>query len=141
MRSMYSKIAATTVIVFMAFTVASCQEKAMESSGTGVISVDVNVIDFATILDTAQTGIILDVRTDQEFASGHISGAQQMNFYDSDFKSQLETLDPDVPVYIYCRSGGRSGKAASMMKAMGFRAVYNLEGGVGAWARTQPLAK
>ena len=103
MRSMYSKIAATTVIVFMAFTVASCQEKSTASSVNGVISVDVNVTDFATILDTAQTGIILDVRTDQEFASGHISGAQQMNFYDSDFKSQLETLDPDVPVYIYCR--------------------------------------
>jgi len=48
MRSMYSKIAATTVIVFMAFTVASCQEKAMESSAAGVISVDVNVTDFAT---------------------------------------------------------------------------------------------
>lgn len=142
MRSVLSKITATTVIVFTAFTVASCQEKtASSATSAGVVNVDVNVADFATILDTSTTGILLDVRTNQEFASGHISGARQMNFYDSDFKAQLETLDRNTPVYVYCRSGSRSGKAANIMKSMGFKAVYNLEGGVGAWARKQPLAK
>jgi len=141
MRTLLGKISATTVIVFMAFSVASCQEKAPASTESGVINVDVNVTEFATILDTSKVGVLLDVRTDGEFASGHISGARQINFYDGDFQKQLEGLDKETPVYVYCRSGNRSGQAATMMKKMGFKAVYNLQGGIGAWARKQPVTK
>ena len=55
------------------------------------------------------------------------------NFYDADFKAQLEKLDKNKPVYVYCKVGGRSGQAAAQMQAMGFTAVYNLTGGMNAW--------
>jgi len=73
------------------------------------------------------------VRTPDEWASGTIKGATKMNFFDKDFNAQLEKLDKTKPVYVYCKSGGRSGKATKQMKKMGFTAVYNLVGGIGAW--------
>ncbi len=56
-----------------------------------------------------------------------------MNFFEKDFNAQLEKLDKTKPVYVYCKAGGRSGKATKQMKKMGFTTVYNLIGGIGAW--------
>ena len=123
----------------------SCQSKPEASvevtQSEGVVNVDVNVAAFAALIDTAETGLLLDVRTDTEFAMGHIRGAAQIDFYRNDFREELAKLDPNVPVYVYCRSGNRSGQAAKMMKSMGFKTVYNLEGGMGAWVRQQPVEK
>lgn len=123
----------------------SCQSKteasAEISQSEGVVNADVNVAAFAALIDTAETGLLLDVRTDREFAMGHIRGAAQIDFYRDDFREELAKLDPNVPVYVYCRSGNRSGQAAKMMKSMGFKTVFNLEGGIGAWARKQPIEK
>ena len=107
-----------------------------------VVNIDVNVFDFELIMDTTSNGLLLDIRTDNEFAQGHLLGAQQIDFYQNDFSKALEKLDKDQPVFIYCRSGNRSGKAAQQMKAMGFSEVYNLEGGISAWSkRGKPIAK
>ena len=107
-----------------------------------VVNIDVNVFDFELIMDTTSNGLLLDIRTDNEFAQGHLLGAQQIDFYKNDFSKALEKLDKDQPVFIYCRSGNRSGKAAQQMKAMGFSEVYNLEGGISAWSkRGKPIAK
>ena len=123
----------------------SCQSKTEASAeviqSEGVVNADVNVAAFAALIDTSETGLLLDVRTDREFAMGHIRGATQIDFYRDDFQEELAKLDPNVPVYVYCRSGNRSGQAAKMMKSMGFKTVYNLEGGIGAWARKQPIEK
>ena len=60
-------------------------------------------------LSKANNGIqLIDVRKPEEFSSGHIENAVNMNFYDADFKSQLNSLDKTKEVYLYCRSGGRS---------------------------------
>lgn len=123
----------------------SCQSmteaSAEISQSEGVVNADVNVAAFAALIDTAEAGLLLDVRTDREFTMGHIRGAAQIDFYRDDFQAELAKLDPNVPVYVYCRSGNRSGQAAKMMKSMGFKTVYNLEGGIGAWARKQPIEK
>ena len=123
----------------------SCQSKTEASveviQSEGVVNADVNVAAFAALIDTSETGLLLDVRTDREFAMGHIRGAAQIDFYRDDFQEELAKLDPNVPVYVYCRSGNRSGQAAKMMKSMRFKTVYNLEGGIGAWAREQPIEK
>lgn len=138
---MASRIGTLLAVIALSLSAASCQEKTSSTSGA-VINRNVNVADFAQIIDTATTGLLLDVRTAREFASGHIQGAKQIDFYGADFKERIGELDREVPVYIYCRSGNRSGQAASMMKQMGFKEVYNLQGGVGAWARrNQPLAR
>lgn len=96
---------------------------------------DVSVEDFATKLSNSNEALILDVRTDEEFMEGHLFGATQLDFFREDFREAVEKLDRAQPVYVYCRSGNRSGKAAKLMKELGFAEVYNLEGGFGAWSR------
>tara|TARA_B110000459_G_scaffold173201_1_gene195217 strand:- start:107 stop:547 length:441 start_codon:yes stop_codon:yes gene_type:complete len=96
------------------------------------ISKDINVAEFSELIAKGE-GQVLDVRTPDEWASGIVKGATKMNFFDNDFNTQLEKLDKNKPVYVYCKSAGRSGKATKQMKEMGFTAVYNLIGGIGAW--------
>lgn len=72
---------------------------------------------------------ILDVRTPEELSDGKIEGSININFYDSDFRDQVAKLDRNIPVYVYCRSGGRSQKAMEVLKELGFSVVYELQGG------------
>jgi rhodanese-related sulfurtransferase len=101
-----------------------------------VISKDVNVAEFSELVNKGK-GQVLDVRTPEEWAGGTIKGAQKMNFFDKNFNHQLEKLDKTKPVFVYCKSGGRSGKATKQMKKMGFTTVYNLVGGIGAWEKAK----
>ena len=94
---------------------------------------DINASQFETLIKK-QDGIILDVRTSEEFYSGHISDATNLDYYKNDFEEKLNIMRKDIPIYVYCRSGGRSKKAAGYMKNLGFSKVYNLIGGIGAWA-------
>lgn len=80
-----------------------------------------------------QDGIIIDVRTPEEFYAGHIKEATNIDFYDDEFLAKLKIVRKDVPIYVYCKSGGRSSVAASRMEELGFSKVYNLHGGISAW--------
>lgn len=77
--------------------------------------------------------VILDVRTPEEFAEGHIEGAVMLDFYRDDFADELAKLDPSVPYVLYCRSGNRSGQTRSMMEGLGFADVADVDGGIGGW--------
>lgn len=79
--------------------------------------------------------VVLDVRTDEEFASGHIAGAKQLNFFADDFDKQLGKLDKTKPYLLHCKSGGRSGKALKAMTKLGFKKIYHLDGGMLAWKK------
>ncbi len=76
---------------------------------------------------------VLDVRTAQETATGIIPGAIEIDFLAPDFSRQLTKLDKTKPVFVYCAVGGRSAKAMQQMQQAGFKTVYNLTGGLGAW--------
>jgi len=78
--------------------------------------------------------ILLDVRTPEEYDSGHLEGALNINWYDNDFKDKVSALDRSKAVYLYCKAGGRSTKAAEVMREMGFKNVVNLEGGYDAFS-------
>jgi len=67
--------------------------------------------------------VILDVRTAEEFAEGHLDGAIMIDFYRDDFADQLAELDPSVPYLLYCRSGNRSGQTTTIMEELGFTDV------------------
>lgn len=79
--------------------------------------------------------IVLDVRTPEEFARGHLPEKTPMNlnFYASDFREELSRLDRGKTYLVYCRTGHRSGETVQMMKELGFRRVYDLQGGLTAW--------
>ena len=73
---------------------------------------------------------VIDVRTPEEFAEGHIDGATLLDFYEPTFADQLAELERDGTYLLYCRSGNRSGQAASIMNRLGFEQVYDMQGGV-----------
>ena len=77
--------------------------------------------------------VVLDVRTPQEYAEGHLEGAVLVDFYDPDFADQLSELDPEVPYLVYCRSGNRSGQTLTMMQELGFASATDVDGGIVAW--------
>lgn len=77
--------------------------------------------------------VLLDVRTAEEFATGHIDGAINIDFYSPDFNAQLSALDPGQPYLIYCDSGNRSGQTFQALAAAAWPEIYDLEGGIQAW--------
>lgn len=78
---------------------------------------------------------LIDVRTPEEYGAGHIDNAANINFYDPNFKSDIGKLDKNKTVFIYCRSGGRSGQATEIMKTMGFKEIIDLSGGYMNWGK------
>ncbi len=76
---------------------------------------------------------LVDVRTTEEYAVSHLKNAQNICVTSTDFKEKVASLDKEKPVYVYCKKGGRSAKAAVILKEMGFTKVYDLQGGVTSW--------
>ncbi|WP_038045985.1 rhodanese-like domain-containing protein [Thermus caliditerrae] len=72
--------------------------------------------------------VVVDVRTPQEFAAGHVPGA--INLPVEAIASWADQVPKDKPVYLYCRSGNRSRQAAEYLKKKGYTNLYNVEGGV-----------
>jgi rhodanese-related sulfurtransferase len=62
---------------------------------------------------------VIDVRTPEEFAAGHVAGALNYDVNGAAFSDQIAELDPEAPVLVYCRSGNRSAQAASQMEDIG----------------------
>jgi rhodanese-related sulfurtransferase len=99
-----------------------------------LITKNVSAAEFQSLIKSKTNAIILDVRTPNEVAQGSIKNAQKIDFYDKNFKAELDKLDKSKPVLIYCRSGRRSGIAMSTMRELGFSEVYNLQGGIIEWS-------
>jgi rhodanese-related sulfurtransferase len=76
---------------------------------------------------------LIDVRTPEEFKEGHLPGAILIDIKEPDFDKVILNLDAEQPVFVYCRSGRRSLKAAKILEKNKFRVVYNLAGGINAW--------
>lgn len=93
----------------------------------------IDATTFSSLMTDKPDHLLIDVRSPEETARGILPQAQEVNFYDADFRSRISTLPKDKPVFVYCRSGNRSGQAMAQLKDMGFREVYNLQGGIGAW--------
>jgi len=117
------KILLKLLVVFLC----SCSN---QSTSQSIQNVDAALFE---INSNKENSIIIDVRTKEEFVSGHISDATNIDYYSSDFKEKLDLVNKDVPILVYCRSGGRSSRAANIMQSLGFTEVYNLSGGIGAW--------
>lgn len=80
-----------------------------------------------------QGAMLVDVRTPEEYGAGHLEGAVNIDWFDPDFAAQWDGVDRDRPVYVYCKLGGRSAKAAAVLDSLGFKRVVNLSGGYDAY--------
>ena len=95
--------------------------------------IDVDAMGAQEAIANIEGLVILDIRTPDEYADGHIENAINIDFYAPDFKKQLAALNRTTPYLLYCRSGGRSGKALRMFRDMDFQSVIHLEGGILDW--------
>ena len=79
-------------------------------------------------------GMILDVRTADEFNRGIIPGAVNIDIYKGQgFIEDVDKLDKAKNYYVYCAAGARSGQACNIMGRLGFSTAYNLAGGISQW--------
>ena len=78
---------------------------------------------------------VLDVRTPEEFAAGHIAGAVNVDFRAPDFEQKIAALDKTPRYVLHCASGNRSGKALPLLQKHGFEHIYHLDGGFIAWEK------
>ena len=108
--------------------------------GTGTVAPEtvIETVDpgaASALLEAPPAGlVVLDVRTPEEFAAGHLAGAVNLDFYAATFADDLAALDREVPYLLYCRSDNRSGQVREMMRSLGFILAYELDGGILAWA-------
>ena len=85
---------------------------------------------------------ILDVRSTEEFVTGHIENAININWNGTDFNEKIKTFDKTKPIFVNCQGGGRSKKAADRLFAVGFKTIYELDGGINKWiASNLPIKK
>lgn len=101
-----------------------------------------NPDEFEAKLKSLEDVLLIDVRTPEEFAEGHIQGALLINFYDSNFEEKLSSLPKNQPVMVYCRSGNRSMQAVPSLQKLGFKDIFELYGGMNAWSSAKkPIKK
>ena len=90
--------------------------------------------EWVSLMDETADAIILDVRTEEEYESGYIKGAQLIDIRQpQEFMDAIQALDKDKAYFVYCRSGARSGQACQLLGQLGIASAYNLDGGIMAW--------
>lgn len=96
--------------------------------------------DFQSKIKSTENAVVIDVRTADEFSTGHLTNAVNMDWNDAATEAQLKSLDQSKTYFVYCLSGGRSSSAANFMRTNGFKNVIELNGGMMAW-RSEGLAE
>ena len=114
-------------IFFSLLLVYSCQ--IFESTEISVIS----DLQFIEIQDTDY--ILVDVRTAEEYESGHIQDAVNFNFHSESFQNDILSLDKSASIVLYCRTQNRSTKTANYLKENGYKEINVLEGGITSWVK------
>ena len=86
--------------------------------------------------------VVLDVRTPQEFAQGHVPGAVNMDISDPTFRKKLGALDKSKTYLVHCESGVRSNRAVNMMSSLGLSGLFDYHGGFRDWKKQgKPVEK
>ena len=111
----------------------SCKNKVVSDNemSTGESKV-ISTEEMQTLLKMDEVQLV-DVRTPEEFASGYIEKAQNIDFRSPTFDQDILKLDKEKPVLLYCHSGRRSASCAAKLKEAGFKKIYDLEGGISRW--------
>mgnify|MGYP000975225050 CR=1 FL=1 len=76
---------------------------------------------------------VIDVRTPEEFAAGHLDQAINIDWLDDNFEANVQKLDKTKPVFVYCKTNTRSPRAARKLEELGFTTIYNMQGGLLKW--------
>lgn len=125
MKKLMFKPFALIFAIVAVLAAASCQRASANN--------ELKVAAFKQKLEATADKILLDVRTPGEYSEGHLAGALNIDWRGSNFDAEVAKLDKSKTVFVYCLSGGRSASAASAMRNMGFKQVYEMQGGMIKW--------
>ncbi|MCT4624064.1 MAG: rhodanese-like domain-containing protein [Schleiferiaceae bacterium] len=108
-----------------------------ENVGTEVVTsvgtfYNISTAEAANMIEEGDV-VIMDVRSLDEFESGHIIGAMNQDVRNEDFTESIKKMDKSKTYVVYCHSGRRSAHASEILKDNGFTKVYNVQGGISAW--------
>lgn len=106
----------TVVLLFMMFAIAASAQT------------NLGVDEFIKTYKSTPNSQLLDVRTPNEWSGGKLANSACVDYMDESFSQNVAKLDKDKPVFVYCAAGGRSAKAAKVLKEAGFKKIYNLKG-------------
>ena len=96
----------------------------------------INIISDSQFLEIQDTDYILvDVRTIDEYESGHIQNAINFDFYSESFQKEILSLEKKSSIILYCRTQNRSTKAAKFLKENGYKEISVIEGGITSWVK------
>ena len=99
-------------------------------------SAEINVISDAQFIEIQDTDFILvDVRTIEEYESGHIQNAVNFDFYSESFQKEILSFDKNSSIILYCRTQNRSTKTANYLKENGYKEITVLAGGITSWVK------
>ena len=115
------------LLLFVVFQLTSCQSQQSKTIET------IDGKRYSDKLSNTKNPQLLDVRTPEEYAVEHLENASNVNWNGDDFVSKVEKLDKSQPVFVYCKVGGRSSQAADKLAELGFKEIYNLDGGIMKW--------
>ncbi len=104
------------------------------------IIADITTQDAFTLIQSNEDNpdfVIIDVRTPQEFATGHIENAINLDYRSETFQEELNSLDKDKTYLVYCGVGSRSASALDIMGVLGFMEAYNMLGGIEQWQKDE----
>lgn len=134
MRSSVTAVLLLVLVALAAVALAGCGSSSTEEAASGETAAVVlaSPEEAQALIDTGEVKL-LDVRTPEEFAEGHLAGAENIDFYAADFADQIGALDQGEKYVVYCRSGNRSGQATALMADKGFGSVTDVDGGIVAW--------
>ena len=113
-------------ILLVAVTIFSCS--LINNESINQMNSD-ELIEFIELNDA----ILVDVRTEDEYNSGYIENSLNIDYFSNEFSVNADKLDKNTPIILYCRSGNRSSMSANKISKLGFKEIYNLEGGILEW--------
>ncbi len=116
-------------LISLGFFLSSCVNAPQDGQQGFVLS----ATEFAKQVKEKAEAVIVDVRTPEEFAEGHLEKALNVDWNGADFENQSAALDREKPIFVYCLSGARSAEAAAYLRNKGFKTVYEMDGGILRW--------
>ena len=122
-------------LFLLSFLFISCQGQESKTFQT------VDVKTFTEKLKTTPNPQLFDVRTAEEFGGGHIDNAVNIDWFGDDFAVKANKYDKSKPVFVYCKIGVRGAKAANKLAELGFKEIYNLDGGFMKWDKSVSAAQ
>lgn len=114
-----------TLLLFSAIVVSHAQTAYLQKKSERVIVTP--EVEQKLLMSIEQgKAYLIDVRTPEEYSQHHLKYAANINIKSADFTGEIKKLDKSKPIYLYCHSGNRSGRAADSLQTLGYHLSYNI---------------